>query len=85
VEVAKSSGAWTALDEVERLVVPDDLAAAFDRQPGSRDNWDGFPPSVRRGILEWILDARRPATRAKRIEETAVDAAAGKRANQWRP
>lgn len=70
------------LDEVEDLVVPDDLSAAFDRHPGSRTKWDGFPRSPRRGILEWIVQAKRPETRAKRVEETARLAALGERANQ---
>jgi uncharacterized protein YdeI (YjbR/CyaY-like superfamily) len=39
---------------------------------------------VRRGILEWILTAKRPETRQKRIEETASQAAKNVRANQWR-
>jgi uncharacterized protein YdeI (YjbR/CyaY-like superfamily) len=83
VEEAKRRGTWTALDEVEDGVVPDDLAEAFDRHPGSREQWDGFPRGVRRGILEWILNAKRPETRAKRLEETASLAARGERANQW--
>jgi uncharacterized protein YdeI (YjbR/CyaY-like superfamily) len=82
IEAAKASGAWTALDDVENLVVPDDLAAAFAAQPGAAEHWEAFPPSVRRAILVWILDAKRPETRARRIAETASEAAAGRRANQ---
>ena len=84
IERARADGSWDALDDVERLIVPEDLGAAFDARPGAREQWDGFPPSVRRGILEWILDAKRPATRQRRIEETAARAAVGERANQWR-
>ena len=84
VEAAKRDGSWTMLDEVEDLVVPDDLAAAFDRHPGSRTEWDGFPRSPRRAILEWIVQAKKPETRAKRIEEAARLAALGERANEWR-
>lgn len=84
VERAQADGSWAALDDVENLVVPDDLAAAFDAHPGSRAAWDGFPPSARRGILEWILTAKRPATRQKRLDETARLAARGERANQWK-
>lgn len=83
VEVAKRNGSWTALDDVENLVVPNDLAAAFAAHPGSAEQWGGFPRSVRRGLLEWILDAKRPETRAKRIAETAAEAAAGRRAGRW--
>jgi uncharacterized protein YdeI (YjbR/CyaY-like superfamily) len=84
VAAAKASGAWTRLDDVEDLVVPEDLAAAFAARPGARELWDGFPRSVRRAILEWIAQARRAETRAKRIAETAERAARGERANQSR-
>ena len=80
---ARADGTWTALDDVENLVVPDDLAEALDARPPARAEWDAFPPSVRRGILEWVLDAKREATRRRRVAETARLAAAGKRANQW--
>ena len=43
-----------------------------------------FPRSAKRGILEWIANAKTAATRAKRIDETARLAAENKRANQWR-
>lgn len=83
VEAARADGSWSMLDDVENLVVSDDLAAAFDRHPGSREQWEGFPRSAKRGILEWIVQARRAETRARRVEETAALAAQGERANQW--
>lgn len=67
VEAAKANGSWSLLDEVEDLVVPPDLAAAFEAHPGSRAHWDSFPPSARRAILEWIAQARRRETRARRV------------------
>ena len=83
IDAAKADGSWTLLDDVEDLVVPDDLAAAFDRYPGARQNFDAFPPSARRGILEWIVQAKRAPTRAARLEESARLAAQNIRANQW--
>jgi len=83
IEAAKASGTWTALDDVENLVVPPDLAEALAAHPGAAEAWEGFPRSARRGILEWILTAKRPPTRARRIAETAERAARGERANQW--
>jgi uncharacterized protein YdeI (YjbR/CyaY-like superfamily) len=80
---AKADGSWAKLDAVERLEVPEDLAAAFAARPGSRDHWEGFPRSVKRGILEWIGSAKRPETRARRVSETADAAERGERANQW--
>jgi uncharacterized protein YdeI (YjbR/CyaY-like superfamily) len=84
VEAARADGSWTLLDLVEDLVVPDDLAAALDAHPGARRQWEGFPPSARRGILEWIVQAKRDATRRQRVATTAELAARGERANQWR-
>jgi len=82
IDAAKADGSWTLLDDVEKLVVPDDLAAAFDRYPGSREQYDAFPPSARRVILVWIVQAKREATRAARLEQTARLAQEGKRAAQ---
>lgn len=77
VEQAKASGAWSALDEVEELLVPDDLQAALDERPGAAETWEGYPPSVKRGALELLVDAKRPETRARRVEQLAADAASG--------
>ncbi len=71
VEAAKADGSWTLLDAVEDLVVPDDLGAALDAAPPARAHLEAFPRSVRRSILEWIVQARRPETRARRVAETA--------------
>jgi uncharacterized protein YdeI (YjbR/CyaY-like superfamily) len=80
---AERNGAWARLDDVEDLKEPDDLQAALDALPPARTHWDAFPPSARRGILEWITQAKRPATRDRRIAETARLAADNIRANQW--
>lgn len=84
VEAAQRDGSWAALDAVEALEIPPDLAAALASYEAARLNWDTFPRSARRGILEWIANARRPETRAARVEETARLAAQNLRANQWR-
>ena len=80
IEAAKANGTWTLLDAVEDLIVPDDLAAAFDAHPGSREHWDAFPPSARKLMLTWIVTAKRPPTRAARVVEVAARAAIGERA-----
>ena len=80
VTAAKESGMWTLMDPVEDLVVPDDLAAAFDAHPGSREHWESFSPSSRKMALGWIVMAKRPGTRAVRVETTAARAARGEKA-----
>ena len=85
IEQAKADSSWTMLDDVENLVVPADLADEFGRHPGSAEKWEAFPRSAKRGILEWIVQAKRPETRKARIDETARLAALGQRAAQWAP
>jgi uncharacterized protein YdeI (YjbR/CyaY-like superfamily) len=85
VEAAQRDGSWSVLDDVENLVIPDDLAAALDGYPAARANFEAFPRSARRGILEWIVQAKTATTRARRIAETAALAEENRRANQWRP
>ena len=46
IEQAKRDGSWSRLDEVEDLIVPADLARAFEDRPGARDHWDAFPRSA---------------------------------------
>jgi uncharacterized protein YdeI (YjbR/CyaY-like superfamily) len=82
IEEAKRSGMWALLDDVEKLIVPDDLANALAAAPPARTNWDAFPPSTRRMLLQWVVEARRPDTRAKRISTIAEKAARNERANQ---
>lgn len=84
IEAAKADGSWTMLDTIENLEIPDDLAAAFAEYPPAADHFEAFPRSVKRGILEWIMQAKRATTRAKRIQETAQLAQRNERANQWR-
>ena len=83
VESAKNSGTWDALNDVENLIIPSDLADFFQQYPNALENWQGFPRSIKRDILEWIFMAKRPSTRLKRIKETAQKAAMNVRANQY--
>ena len=84
VIAAKSDGTWNALDAVENLEVPRDLANAFGAYAGSAKNFEAFPRWVKRSILEWISVAKRASTRKRRIEETARLAMDNQRPKQWR-
>ncbi|MDX2152991.1 MAG: YdeI/OmpD-associated family protein [Bryobacteraceae bacterium] len=80
IEVAKADGSWDALNEVDQLIVPEDLRAALAARNGAAKNFEAFPRSVKRGILDWIRSARREETRAKRVVKTAELAAENRRA-----
>lgn len=84
IKIAKQNGTWDALNEVEDLVIPNDMMEVFNQHKTALFNWNNFPPSARRGILEWIFNAKRPETRKKRILETVQMANENKRANQYK-
>lgn len=79
VEVARANGYWTLYDAAEDLLVPDELATALDATPAAREQWDSFPPSARKAMLWWLISARKPETRTRRIARIVDDAAAGRR------
>jgi len=83
IEEAKRNGAWTALDEVSQLVIPHDLAEVLKVSTPADIYFEQFPASTKRGILEWIHNAKTPQTRQKRIVQTASLARDNLRANQW--
>ncbi|MBW3633719.1 MAG: YdeI/OmpD-associated family protein [Chloroflexi bacterium] len=77
IETAKANGSWSALDDVEALVIPEDLAAAFAESPGAREAFDRLSRTKRRNTLQWIATAKRPQTRAKRIAAIVSGGAEG--------
>jgi len=81
IEQAKQNGCWTALDEAEQVIIPDDLQKAFSKNKKAMKNFDNFPRFAKRAILEWVSNAKRPETRLKRINETVIKAAENLRAN----
>ena len=83
IELAKKDGSWEKLDGVEALKIPGDLQKALAGFSSATANFEAFPKSVKSGILQWIVQAKKPETRAKRIEETARLAEQNVRANQW--
>ena len=84
IEAAKQNGTWTALDEVDNSIMPDDLKKVFDKNKTALKNFDAFPISSKKIILEWIHNAKKEETRKKRIEETVSLAAKNIRANHYR-
>ncbi|WP_295014475.1 YdeI family protein [uncultured Microbacterium sp.] len=79
IEIAKANGAWQVLDGPEAGIEPDDLTVALDADPAARAGWDAFPPSAKKLGLTQIAMAKRPQTRAARIEAIVAGAAVGRR------
>ena len=70
VERARADGRWdAAYDPPSRLGVPDDLALALSQSDSARSFFETLDRTNRYAILYRIQDAKRPETRARRIEE----------------
>jgi uncharacterized protein YdeI (YjbR/CyaY-like superfamily) len=62
---------------------PPDLMAALKKNKKAFDTFTNFAPGRRREYVEWILDAKQDATRAKRIADAVAWMAEGKIRN-WK-
>ncbi|OON68043.1 YdeI/OmpD-associated family protein [Hymenobacter sp. CRA2] len=76
IEVAKQNGSWTAIDASENLEVPADLVEALATNEAARGNFEDFSTSNRKMLLQWLLSAKRPDTRARRVADIVQMAAA---------
>lgn len=63
--------------------VPAELAEALASDNAARTTFDAFPPGCRREYCEWIAEAKRPETKAKRVAEAVAWMREGKRRN-WK-
>jgi uncharacterized protein YdeI (YjbR/CyaY-like superfamily) len=75
IDLAKKTGTWDALVDVEKQIIPADMQALFDKNEPAFKNFQAFAPSARRMILTWILSAKKPETRQQRVEKTVELAA----------
>lgn len=65
------------------FTVPQDLRAAIDAMPAAAATFDGFPPSCQREYVEWVTEAKRDETRAKRLNQSVEWLAEGKK-RHWK-
>lgn len=70
IERAKADGRWdAAYDSPANATVPPDLQAQFDRHPDALEFFETLNSQNRYAILYRIQEAKRPETRARRIEK----------------
>lgn len=81
IDAAKADGSWSMQDAAEALIEPAELKAALDANDEARRQWDAFPKSPRRALIWWVMSAKRPETRDRRVAEIVEGAAQGRRAN----
>lgn len=69
INLAKATGTWTAMDDVENGIIPTELQEAFNAHPKALQNYLNFSPGYRKSYLSWLHGAKREETKAKRIAE----------------
>ena len=78
VERAKDDGRWDAAYEGQRSIgVPDDLQRELDARPRAKEFFAGLSSQNRYAILYRLQDAKRPETRARRLEKFVAMLEAG--------
>jgi len=78
VERAKADGRWEAAYEGQkRITVPDDLQRELDARPEAKAFFAALSSQNRYAILYRLQDARRPETRARRLERFVAMLEAG--------
>jgi uncharacterized protein YdeI (YjbR/CyaY-like superfamily) len=77
VDEAKRRGTWDDAVSGRFDVTPPDLEAALAGVPEAAARWEEWPASPRRQYIFWVLSAKRPETRARRLADVVRRAAAG--------
>jgi uncharacterized protein YdeI (YjbR/CyaY-like superfamily) len=80
---AGETGGRKATTPKPALDTPDDLAAALAKNAKARKTFDGFTPGKRREYIEWLVEAKREETRARRLEQAVEWMAEGK-SRHWK-
>jgi uncharacterized protein YdeI (YjbR/CyaY-like superfamily) len=65
------------------LEAPPEFAAALKKNKAAQAAYAAFSPSCKREYVEWIIDAKRPETRDRRIAQAVEWIAEGKQRN-WK-
>jgi uncharacterized protein YdeI (YjbR/CyaY-like superfamily) len=53
------------------VVVPIELKRALARSPGAKAEFEKLPPSHKREVIGYIIEAKKPETRERRAAKTA--------------
>jgi hypothetical protein len=83
IGIGDSFDVVVALDEEPRVVdVPTDLAQALATDAAAQVAFDRLSYTHRREYVDWIAQAKRPATRARRVAETVDRVRSGRSGKQ---
>lgn len=84
IATAKQNGTWSLMDDVEKLIIPEDLSMALNENERAIAFFQSQSKSMKKSMLYWVVIAKREETRKKRIAEIARLAAKGIIPSQFR-
>lgn len=79
IELSKQNGLWDFMEDVDKLIVPNDLQEALDQKPGATEFFYTINDSSKRFLFRWIKLAKTEKTRKARIEQLAELSAKGEK------
>jgi uncharacterized protein YdeI (YjbR/CyaY-like superfamily) len=83
IKLAKKNGSWNTLNSsdlhADHNSMPDDLKKVLSKNKKAMANFLAFTQSYRKRFFYWIDSAKRPETKAARIKQTVLMAAANKK------
>lgn len=66
IETAIQNGTWLIMDDIEKLIVPEDLRIALNKNESSMEFFQGQSKSIKKAMLHWGVSAKRIETRKKK-------------------
>lgn len=84
IEIAKENGTWSMLDQVEALEIPVELKEAMANYKGSAEYFDSLSKSDKKGLIYWVVSAKRKETKQKRVSVIVENACKNMKPKQFR-
>ncbi|MEM6642405.1 MAG: YdeI/OmpD-associated family protein [Bacteroidota bacterium] len=69
IEISKKNGLWNFMDDVHKLIKPNDLELALSRNLDANQFFDDINDSSKRFILRWLKLSKTEKTRESRIQK----------------
>jgi uncharacterized protein YdeI (YjbR/CyaY-like superfamily) len=69
VELAKQSGSYYKLDDLEQLILPNDLRCAFDKNPKAFEKYNTLCKTKKQRVLYKLVFLKRDSSREEKIKK----------------
>lgn len=79
IAAARKDGSWKSPEKTERPAMPADLLHGLAADSKALLHFEAFSDSVRNLIIQWVIGAKRPETRRRRIQKTVYLASLNKK------